>query len=124
MSVRLAAAIVTTCLCLPAEAQTPNLTRPQRELLQAIVTAVDAAAAQPETADLDWQHHILRASDGSHYVAFSVEPPQAASLPAGPVLLYIRLATAAVPGSAGLVERSMVREWLAGSRIDPRLPPP
>ena len=45
MSVRAAAAIVTTCLCGSAFAQTaaPNLTRPQRDLLQAIVTAVDAA---------------------------------------------------------------------------------
>ena len=51
MSLRLAALVVTACLCAAAFAQTPapNLTRPQRELLQAIVTAVDAAAAQPET---------------------------------------------------------------------------
>ena len=125
MSVRAAAAIVTTCLCGSAFAQTaaPNLTRPQRDLLQAVVTAVDAAAAQPETADLKWQHHILRASDGSHYVAFSVEPPATASLPAGPALLYLRLATATPAGAQSIVERSAIREWLAGSRTDPRLLP-
>ena len=145
MGVRLAAAVVTTCLCgsssdlsaearrakaeaLPAKeatafAQTaaPNLTRQQRELLSAIVTAVDAAAGQPEAADLTWQHHIMRASDGSHYVAFSAEP--AAPLPPGPVLLYLRLATAAPDGTRRLAERSPIKEWLAGRRTDPRLLP-
>ncbi len=57
-----------------AQTPAPNLTRQQRELLSAIITAVDAAAVQPETNDLKWQHHIMRASDGSHYVAFSAEP--------------------------------------------------
>ena len=95
MGVRLAAALVTTCLCGAAFAQTPapNLTRQQRELLTAIVTAVDAAAAQPETNDFNWQHHIMRASDGSHYVAFSVEPPPT-PLPPGPACCIVRLATA------------------------------
>ena len=61
---------------------------------------------QPETADLKWQHHIMRASDGSHYVAFSVEPPATASLPAGPALLYLRLATATPAGAQRIAERS------------------
>jgi hypothetical protein len=125
MSVRFAAAVVITCLCGTALAQSPvpNLTRPQRDLLQAIVTAVDAAANQPETVDLAWQHHVMRASDGSHYIAFSAEPPSSASLPAGPVVLYLRLATATPAGAQRIAERSPVREWLAGSRIDPRLLP-
>ncbi|HUQ87189.1 MAG TPA: hypothetical protein VM096_06490 [Vicinamibacterales bacterium] len=125
MSFRLAAVIVITCLCGSAAAQTPapNLTKQQRDLLQAIVTAVDAAATQPETADVKWQHHILRASDGSHYVAFSAEPPATAALPAGPALLYVRLATATAAGAPRLVERSPIREWLAGGRVDPRLLP-
>ena len=65
----------------------------------------------------------MRASDGSHYVAFSVEPPGAMKLPAGPVVLYVRLATA-TPGAVTTVsERSAIREWLAGQRVDPRMLP-
>ena len=124
MSLRLAALVVTACLCSDsalAQTAAPNLTRQQKELLSAIVTAVDAASNQPETADLAWQHHIMRASDGSHYVAFTAEP--ATPLPGGPVLLYLRLATATPAGAQRIVERSPVREWLAGSRVDPRLLP-
>lgn len=117
MSVRLAAAIVTTCLCSGAQAQTPapDLTRQQRDLLTEIVAAVDAAGGHTETAGLQWQHHLLRASDGSHYVAFSAAPPAAMPLPNGSVLLYVRLATATPPGTQPIVERSPVREWLAGN---------
>ena len=95
MSTRLAAVVVTTCLCGTALAQSPapTLTRQQRDLLQAIVAAVDAAAAEPETGDLKWQHHVLRASDGSHYIAFSAEPPAGAAPPAAPVGWYLRPAT-------------------------------
>jgi hypothetical protein len=128
MSLRLAALVVTTCLCgtalgnaALAQTSAPNLTRQQRELLTAIITAVDAAAAQPETNDLKWQHHIMRASDGSHYVAFSVTPPPAL-LPPDPIAIYVRLATAA-SGATTLAERSLVREWLQGSRVDPRMLP-
>ena len=122
---RLAALIVTACLCATtrADAQAPNLTRQQRDLLQAIVTAVDAAANQPARADLKWQQHILRASDGSHYVAFSIEPPAEAALPSGPALMYLRLATSAPEGVTRIAERSPIKEWLAGSRTDPRLLP-
>jgi len=122
MAVRFAALFVTACLCENAFGQTaaPNLTRPQRELLQAMVLSADTAAANPEDADVPWQSHVMRASDGSHYVAFSIEP---SGLPAGPVMLYVRLATAAAAGAPRLVERSAIREWLAGNRTDPRLLP-
>jgi hypothetical protein len=128
MSLRLGALVVTTCLCSTAfshaalaQNAAPNLTRQQRELLTAIVLAVDAAAAQPETNDLKWQHHIMRASDGSHYVAFSAEPT--VPLPTGPVVLYLRLATATPAGAQQIAERSPIKEWLSGSRTDPRLLP-
>ncbi len=125
MTIRLVAVIVTTCLCGPAFAQSavPNLTRQQRDLLRGIVVATDAAAS-PSDDRAAWQTHIMRASDGSHYVAVSVEPPAAAALPSGPVLLYIRLATASPTDAAEpIVERSAIREWLAGGRTDPRLLP-
>jgi len=136
MSTSLAAVVVTTCLCglsadvfhakvetALAQSPAPNLTRQQRDLLQAIVAAVDAAATQPETVDLKWQHHIMRASDGSHYLAFSAEPPAEAALPSGPALLYLRLATATPAGAQRIAERSPIKEWLNGRRTDPRLLP-
>lgn len=120
------ALIVSASLCGSASAQpstpAPNLSRPQRDLLHAIVLATDAAAGQPEDATASWQTHIMRASDGSHYVAFSVEPRPGA-LPRGPALLYIRLATAASTDAERSGERSAIREWLAGNRSDPRLLP-
>jgi hypothetical protein len=116
------AAVLIACIGTPAAAQgpAPNLTRQQRELLQALVAATDAATAQPPTPDVTWQSHVLRASDGSHYVAFSVTP--ASPLPDVPVLLYVRLSTANTD-AATVAERSAVREWLNGSKIDPRLQP-
>ena len=65
----------------------------------------------------------MRASDGSHYVAFSLEPPPGRELPKGPVVLYVRLATATPNGAASIIERSAIREWLSGTRLDPRLLP-
>src|SRR6185436_20370809 len=97
-----------------------DLSRQQRELLQALVTAVDTASAAP-SSEAAWLIHVLRASDGSHYVAFSLAPAPA-SLPSGPMILYVRLSTAAA-GETRVAERSLVREWLKGSRIDPRLLP-
>lgn len=105
-----------------AQAPVPSLRKSERELLTALVGAVDAAQSQPETTAIGWQSHVLRASDGSHYVAFSFTPA-AGALPATPVMIYLRLATADVPGAATISERSIVREWLQGSRIDPRLLP-
>jgi hypothetical protein len=126
MTTRTARALVVSgCLFLPAVAgaqQALHLSRDQRTLLQAVVTAVDAAAARPATENLTWPTHVLRASDGSHYVAFSVTPPPDMPLPAGPVMLYVRLATAA-RGAVATTERSAIRDWLAGRRVDPKLLP-
>ncbi|MDO8677438.1 MAG: hypothetical protein Q7R30_02585 [Acidobacteriota bacterium] len=125
MKIRLAAAVVTTCLCGQAAAQpaaAPNLTRQQRDLLQALVTAVDRAAGTPAASDQTWLLHVLRASDGSHYVAFSITPPPD-TLPPSSIVLYVRLATATAAGVTTVTERSTVREWLQGSRTDPRMLP-
>lgn len=120
MGIRLTALIVTICLCpLRGDAQTPSLSRQQRGLLESLITAVDQTA--PTAAEpASWLLHVLRSSDGSHYVAFSLMPP---ALSDTPLMLYVRLATARAPGAATTSERSIVREWLAGSRIDPRLLP-
>jgi hypothetical protein len=83
--------------------------------------AVDAAGRTGETDEAAMRIHVLRASDGSHYVAFSVTP-RPDTIPQGPVVLYVRLATAS-GGATTLAERSVVRQWLQGSRIDPRLLP-
>src|SRR5215203_454901 len=120
MKVYAGAAIVFLCFSGNSAAQTPNLSKPQRELLKAVVLAVDAAAASPADPDANWQTHVLRASDGSHYVAFSVEPPANVILPSR-VLIYVRLATATPDGAVGRVEHSAVRDWLAGRRVDPRM---
>jgi tetratricopeptide (TPR) repeat protein len=117
-------AVVSVCLCAATtSAQTPNLTRQQRDLLHAVVSAVDAAGAQPPLDDAHWRAHVMRASDGSHYVAFTLSPPPDVALPAGPALLYLRVATATPPGATKITERSAIREWLAGGRTDPRLLP-
>ncbi|MEO8680616.1 MAG: hypothetical protein ABI665_16310 [Vicinamibacterales bacterium] len=105
------------------QSTTPQPTKPQRETLRAIIAAVDQAVAAPETPGVDWPVHLMRASDGSHYVAFTVNPPPATPLPAGPVMLYIRLATAAPSSAQSLAERSTVSEWLAGKRSDPLMKP-
>ena len=65
----------------------------------------------------------MRASDGSHYVAFSLEPAGDAKLPPGPILLYVRLATATGDAVTTVTERSAIRDWLVGRKIDPRLLP-
>jgi hypothetical protein len=112
-------AILATVLFVQAAPQTlfgqaPSLNRQQRAALQAVVQAVDrAATAVP--AD-NWSLHTLRASDGSHYVAFSVlDPP--GLVPQQPVVLYLRLATRQKDRTAA--ERSAVAEWLAGQRAMP-----
>ena len=118
--------LVSGCICAAAVAAAqspPQLSKDQRTLLQAIVLAVDAAASQPASTDSAWPVHVMRASDGSHYVAFSVEPEGAMRLPAGPVMLYVRLATATPGVATTMTERSVIRDWLVGRRVDPRMLP-
>lgn len=124
MTIRLAASIVIGCLCsASAEQAPPQLSRQQRDTLLALVNAVDAATGQPVSDDARWQTHLMRASDGSHYVAFTITPPAASPLPNGPALLYVRLATVNPRAAHRIAERSAIREWLAGHRTDPRLLP-
>ena len=118
-----AAAIIILGSSVQASAQTP-LSRQQKASLEQLIAAVDRAAIEPsasQPAD-SWLTHVLRSSDGSHYVAFSFTPPPEA-LPPTPIVIYVRLATAIVPGETAVAERSLVREWLKGSTIDPRLLP-
>ncbi|MCC6990428.1 MAG: tetratricopeptide repeat protein [Acidobacteria bacterium] len=125
---RLAAALAALSVLLagaaPLQAQSaaPRLNKSQRTLLEAVVAAVDrAAAGAPETplADATWLSHVLRASDGSHYVALRAEIPDASS-PKEPATLYVRLALRRV-GSETLLAppRSAVMDWLQGLRGDP-----
>ena len=107
-----------------AAAQPPALSKDQRTLLQSVLNAVDAATAQPSSTEAPWPLHVMRASDGSHYLAFSIDSFRSAKLPPGPVLLYVRLATARPPDGATMTpERSPISEWLAGQRVDPRMLP-
>jgi hypothetical protein len=118
--------LVSVCLSLAALAgaqQPPQLSKDQRTLLQAVIAAVDAAGSAPETEAAAWQTHLLRASDGSHYVAFSVAGTADRPIAATPLITYVRLATTPAQPATTLAERSAVREWLAGSRLDPRLLP-
>jgi tetratricopeptide (TPR) repeat protein len=99
------------------QAATPKLNKAQRETLQAVVVAVDAAATLPATPDAQWQTHLLRTSDGSHYVAFTVTP--SSGFPnEGLAALYVRLASRHDSPTV-LAERSAVMEWLKGMRSDP-----
>ena len=101
----------------------PTLNNDQRALLAALHAAVDAAQASADVAPEAWQTHMLRASDGSHYVAFSVASTATTPVNTRPQLLYVRLSVVATPPLTTPAERSMVREWLGGSRVDPRLLP-
>jgi hypothetical protein len=111
-------------LALPAAAAaqtgTPNPTKEQRQALLAALVAVKSVATAPAPApEPTWPVHLFRASDGSHYVAFSAEAP--AAVPAdAPFVLYVRLAPAPDP-TAVLAQalRSPVEEWLLGQRNDP-----
>jgi hypothetical protein len=75
----------------PARAQSaaPRLNKSQRTLLEAVVAAVDGAASgAPDTplVEAAWLSHVLRASDGSHYVALRAEVPDSPA-PKDPVTL-------------------------------------
>lgn len=99
-------------------AKGPNLSKEQRESLRAAVMAAKAAAPLPSPES--WQMHVLRASDGSHYVAFTADAPPELS-PSETLALYVRLEPKPEPDGTAAVTppRSAVEEWLAGERSDP-----
>jgi hypothetical protein len=102
-----------------AQRPAPSLSKEQRQALLAAVTA--AGTAPPLAADQLWQLHLLRASDGSHYVAFSVQAPADLS-PGQRLALYVRLEPRAPTPDAtttAIAPRSAVEEWLLGQRRDP-----
>jgi hypothetical protein len=117
----MASAVVLAMLTLatPARAQNeaPKLTRQERAALQAVVAAVDTAADLPVTGDADWPVHLLRASDGSHYVAFTAPAPEVTASQRN--VLYVRLASVRDPRVPSVRERSALAEWLAGERGGP-----
>jgi hypothetical protein len=101
-----------------AQRPAPNLSKEQRQALLAAVTAARTAA--PLASDQLWQLHLLRASDGSHYVAFSAQAPGDLS-PDQRLALYVRLEPR-VPTpdtTIAAAPRSAVEEWLLGQRRDP-----
>lgn len=115
----IAGALMTLATAVSAgQAEPPQLSRQQRAALKALVSAVDASAGIVDIPDDNWPVHLLRASDGSHYVAFSLN--RADGLTVGrPLVVYVRLATRA---DSTVVERSAVAEWLAGQTPAPVLP--
>lgn len=125
---RLAAALAALSVLLagatPLQAQSaaPRLNKAQRTLLEAVVAAVDrVAAGAPGTPRVEatWLSHVLRASDGSHYVALRVEVPGTPA-PKEPATLYVRLALRRVGTETLLAPpRSAVMDWLQGLRGDP-----
>ena len=97
----------------------PRLSRQQRATLESVVAAVDRAALDATLLSPSrWQVHVLRASDGSHYVALRAVASDLPGLDA-PVILYVRLASRAAPGVTTVAQRSAVMEWLRGQRSDP-----
>jgi len=120
VAARLTTAALLLFLSCDATAQNaPKLSKAQRALLEAIVAAVDQAQASGVAAPATWQSHVLRASDGSHYVAWSAFAPDVAP-PQDAALLYVRLATHDPDGSVRAApDRSAVSEWLQGLRGDP-----
>jgi tetratricopeptide (TPR) repeat protein len=106
---------VGAALALAQQPAPPSLSRQQRAALQAVVRAVEANTAIADISEADWPVHVLRASDGSHYVAFSAPAESALK---ETVVLYVRLATRPT-GTASVAERSAVAEWLAGRTPSP-----
>lgn len=105
-----------------AQVAAPKLSKPQRAAFEAILAAVDRAAAGATDAPLDearWTTHVLRASDGSHYVALHADLT-AGDTPTEPVPLYVRFTARRVGAETELPPaRSAVAEWLKGLRGDP-----
>lgn len=113
----LALALVASPVAAAAQAKAPNLSRTQKQALLAAVTA--ARDAVPMAEDGHWQMHLLRASDGSHYVAFSMEAPSDLT-PTERLVLYVRLQPRPTdPPASTTPPRSAVEEWLKGERGDP-----
>ena len=71
----LALAAMLLAPALHAQPATPKLGKPQRAALEAAVAAVAAAEPGADSPVAGWQQHLLRASDGSHYVAFGFDVP-------------------------------------------------
>ena len=114
--------LIAAAIALPVGAQqagAPTLSRQQREAMQALIRAVDMDPTVP-IPDADWPLHVLRASDRSHYVAFSINRAEGLQL-GRPFILYVRLATRRT-GLGTTAERSAVAEWLAGQSPTPALP--
>ncbi len=114
------AVIATAVLFIPvvaaAQATTPSLDKDQRATLLALVEAVKATAADP-VPEADWPVDLFRASDGSHYVAFSAPVP--AVNPAVPLAVYVRLAPRTSVAAAAGGPQSAVEQWLLGLRDAP-----
>lgn len=113
----LVAALLASPTLASAQAKAPNLSKSQKQALLAAVTA--ARDAVRLTPDDDWQMHLLRASDGSHYVAFTMGAPPNLT-PDERLVLYVRLEPKpSEPPSTSPPPRSTVEEWLRGERGDP-----
>jgi hypothetical protein len=94
-----------------------RLSKPQQATLEAVVTAVDRAATDAALVTRStWQAHVLRSSDGSHYIALRGRAPGLIG-PKDPVMLYVRLADRGPAPSTP--PRSAVLEWLRGERAEP-----
>jgi hypothetical protein len=100
-----------------AQGTAPSLSKEQRATLLTLVTAVKDNRSDP-VAEKDWPVHLFRASDGSHYVAFSAPAPEGLD-PGTPLALYVRLTTNHSGSSTTTPERSAVEAWLNGERSDP-----
>lgn len=101
----------------------PKLTKAQREVLEAVIAAVDAPgpgepAPGPAAGDVTWLTHVMRASDGSHYVAVKGILPGEAR-PVQPVVLYVRLAHRGDLAAQVTPPRSAIVQWLKGQRSEP-----
>jgi hypothetical protein len=119
--VALLACTISAATLAASQAETPALSRQQRTTLQSLVRAVENRSADTTVAESDWPLHVLRASDGSHYVAFSITRAPDLRIDR-PVALYVRLATRPASNQSPTPERSAVAEWLAGQTPTPALP--
>jgi hypothetical protein len=112
--------VIVLLVCPTAALGQPKAPKLSKEQKQALLAAVNAAkTATPLPSEDAWQMHLLRASDGSHYVAFSMEAP-ADVTPGERLVLYVRLEPKPIDSSsAASPPRSTVEDWLRGERGDP-----